>query len=141
MYVIAIPVMEFSRKGCKKQKSFLIKSNVVKWNHWILRISVMGRCQKVPKSNFQSQFSMNHVNHSDLFFIEEYEFRSIFFVIDILITSIFKALYFLKWCPIFDSSPLLQFSKLNNFIWLRLIFIQKSFWFWKLHNRHCHKCM
>ena len=35
-----------------------------------------------------------------------------------LITSIFKSLYFLKWCPIFDTSPLTQFSKFNNFLWV-----------------------
>ena len=33
-----------------------------------------------------------------------------------LITSIFKSLYFLKWCPIFVTSPLNQFSKFNNFL-------------------------
>ena len=50
----------------------------------------------------------------------------------------------LKWCPIFDSSPLLQFSKFNGFLCL--------FWFlaknlsnfvslpWKLHNWYCHNC-
>ena len=46
-----------------------------------------------------------------------------------LITSIFKSLYLLKWCPIFDTSPLHQFSKFNNFIWLQLIFRQKPFHF------------
>ena len=35
-----------------------------------------------------------------------------------LITSIFKSLYLLKWCPIFDTSPLTQFSKCNNFLWV-----------------------
>ena len=60
-----------------------------------------------------------------------------------LITTIFKSLYFLKWCPIFDSSPLLQFSKFNNFIWLQLIrFLAKNIsnfvsLSWKLHNRYC----
>ena len=33
-----------------------------------------------------------------------------------LITSIFRSLYFLKWCPVFDSSPLHQFSKLDYFL-------------------------
>ena len=32
-----------------------------------------------------------------------------------LTASIFKSVYFLKWCPICDSSPLHQFSKYNNF--------------------------
>ena len=48
-----------------------------------------------------------------IFFIKEYQFRSTFFVIDI-----FKSLYFLKWCPIFDISRLIQFSKFNNFLWV-----------------------
>ena len=50
-------------------------------------------------------------NASQFFFIEEYQFRSTFF--DKLI---FKSLYFLKLCPIFDTSPLHQFSKFNNFL-------------------------
>ena len=57
----------------------------------------MGRCQKVPKFDFQSQFSTSKIIGIFLifFFIEEYQFRSTFFVIDIFITSIFKSLYFL----------------------------------------------
>ena len=35
-----------------------------------------------------------------------------------LITSIFKSLYLVKWCPIFDNSPLTQFSKFNTFLWV-----------------------
>ena len=35
-----------------------------------------------------------------------------------LIRSFFKSLYFQKWCPIFDTSPLHQFSKLYNFLWV-----------------------
>jgi hypothetical protein len=35
-----------------------------------------------------------------------------------LITSIFKSLNFLKWFPIFDSSPRHQFVKFNNFLWV-----------------------
>ena len=31
-------------------------------------------------------------------------------------TSIFEILYFLKWCPICDNSPLHQFTKYNNFL-------------------------
>ena len=43
-----------------------------------------------------------------------------------LTTSIFKALYFSKWCPIFDDSPLHQFPKYNNFpLKYVLIFSQK----------------
>ena len=57
-----------------------------------------------------------------------------------LITSIFTSLHFLKWYSIFDSLPLHQFSKFNNFLWvcwfLGKYFVPHS---WKLdsHNRKC----
>ena len=103
----------------------------------------MGRCQKYWNLTFKVKFLRQKSSKSCCFFFEEYEFRSISFVIDIfLITSILKPLYFLKWCPIFDSSPLLQFSKFNNLIWLPLIFSQKNSNFvslpWKPYNRYCH---
>ena len=44
-----------------------------------------------------------------------------------MITSIFKSLYLLEWCPIFDTSPLHQFSKFNNFQWV--CWLQNSFHF------------
>ena len=55
-----------------------------------------------------------------------------------LITS----LYFLKWCPIFDTSQLTQFSKFNNFLWV-CWFLGKNLSnfvppVWKLHNPYCH---
>ena len=46
---MAILVVEFSREGFKIRKVFGWKSTLFKWNHWILRTSVMGKCQKVPK--------------------------------------------------------------------------------------------
>ena len=99
---MAISVLEFSREGYKIRKVFGKNSTVVKWGYRIWRIGVMASCQKVP-----IYYVKNHLNLSE----------------------IFKSLYFLKWCPIFDSSPLLQISKFNNFIWLKLIFSQKPFWF------------
>ena len=44
---------------------------------------------------------------------DKYQFRSTF-----LLRSIFKSFYFLKWCPIFDTSPLTWFSKFNNVLWV-----------------------
>ena len=49
----------------------------------------------------------------------------------------------LKWYPIFDSSPLHQFSKFNNFLWVRwflgnFFFLILVFPDLKLHNRYCH---
>ena len=58
-----------------------------------------------------------------------------------LIKSIFKSLYFLKWCPIFDTS-LHQFSKFNNLLWV-CWFIGKNISnfelpAWKFNNPYCH---
>ena len=40
---------------------------------------------------------------------------------------------------LFDTSPLHQFAKVNDFIWLQLIFSQKTFLILKkLHNWYCH---
>ena len=51
----------------------------------------------------------NHPKLSPFFFIEEYQlFDKINFSITLL----------LKWCPIFDSSTLIQNSKFNNFLWV-----------------------
>ena len=109
----------FIRGIHKLERCLPKKSTYPKGTFWNLRIGVMGRCQKVPKFDFQSQFSMSKIIRIFLnfFCIEEYQFRSTFFVIDIfLITSIFK--YFLKWYPIFDSWPLHQLSKFTNFLWV-----------------------
>ena len=54
--------------------------------------------------------------------------------------SVFKSLYFPKWCQIFDSSPLLTFSKFNNFFWVCWFLAKSLFNFvslhGKLHNRY-----
>ena len=46
------------KRGVQNWKDFCLKINVPKGNYWILRIGVIGRCQKVPKFDFQSQFSI-----------------------------------------------------------------------------------
>ena len=53
-----------------------------------------------------------------------------------------ERLLFLKWCLFFDTSPLIQFSKFNNFLWV-CWFLGKNLsnfvpLVWKLHNRYCH---
>ena len=95
--------------------------------------------------DFQCQFSTSKIIQIFLnfIFIEEYECRSKFFCYwHFLITPIFKSLYFLKWCLIFDSLPLLKFSQVNNLIWIQSFFSQDLSNFislpWKLHNRYCH---
>ena len=47
--------------GIQNYKGFWLKSNTTKGNCWILRIDVVGRCQKVPIFYFQSQFSMSKI--------------------------------------------------------------------------------
>ena len=94
------------KQGVQNWRDFCLKINLPKRDYWILRIGVMGRCHKVPKFDFQSQFSMSKI-------------IGIFLNLGAhLIISIFKSLHFLKWSPIFDTSPLHQFSKFNNFLWV-----------------------
>ena len=69
-----------------KLELFWLKINIPKGNHWILRICVaLGRCQKVPKFDFQSQFSMSKVIGIFLIFLIEEGAH-------FLVTSIFKSL-------------------------------------------------
>ena len=55
----------------------------------------------------------------------------------------FSLTLLLKWCSIFESSPLNQFSKFNNFLWV-CWFLSKNLSNFvspdlKIHNRYCHK--
>ena len=52
-------------------------------------------------------------------------------------TSTFEFFLLLKWCPIFDSLPLIQNSKFNNFLLYKNLsnFVPPA---WKLHNPYCH---
>ena len=51
----------------------------------------------------------------------------------------------LKWWSIFDSSPLIQNSKFNNFLWVRLFLCKNLSNFvpptWKLHNPYYHSTL
>ena len=65
-----------------------------------------------------------------------------------LITSMFKSLHSLKWCPIFWTSSLTQFSKFNHFLWVCWFLGKNLSTFvppvWKLHNPYCntiHSCV
>ena len=73
------------KQGVQKWKDFCLKINIPKGSYWILRIGVMGKCQKVPKFDFQSQFSMSKIIQIfvNFIFVEEYKFRSTIFVIAI----------------------------------------------------------
>ena len=71
-------------------------------NYWILRIDVIwGGIKNWQNLTFKVNFLLQ--KSCECFFF-------------ISISSIFQSLYFLKWCPIFDSSPLHQFSKFNNLL-------------------------
>ena len=49
------------KRGIKNWKDFCLKINIPKGNYCILRIGLMGRCQKVPTFDFQSQFSTSKI--------------------------------------------------------------------------------
>ena len=46
------------KRGIQNYKDFSLKIKIQKGNYWISRIGLTGRCQKVTKFDFQSQFSM-----------------------------------------------------------------------------------
>ena len=80
----------------------------------------MVSCQKVPKFDFQSQFSMSKIIwiFLNLFFIEEYQFRSTFF---------FKTLHcsITKMMPYFWQLAINPKLKIQQFPLGMLILIQK----------------
>ena len=47
--------------GIQNLKDFWLKINIPKGNHLILRIGVVGMCQKVPNFDFQIQFFMSKI--------------------------------------------------------------------------------
>ena len=65
-------------------RDFCLKINISQGYWCILRIGVLGRCQKVTKFDFQSQFSMSKIVGiiPKKFFIEKYEIRSTTFIND-----------------------------------------------------------
>jgi hypothetical protein len=85
MPTMAIPVMEFLSKGCKIRKFFWLKINCNQMKSLNFANWCDGEVSKVPKSDFQSQFPKSKIIRIFLilFFIEEYELKSTFFVIDI----------------------------------------------------------
>ena len=80
---MAIRVMELS--GDTKLDRFSPKNQHIQRKFLNFQNWCSGEvCQKVPKFDFQSQFSMSKIIRIFLsFFIEKYQFRSTFFVIEI----------------------------------------------------------
>ena len=95
-----ITIMHYGNKGCwvfkrrvQNWKDFCLITHTPKENYWILRIGVMGRCQKVPKFDFQSQFSMSKIIGIFLFFsLKNINFGAHFVLLAFLITSFFKTI-------------------------------------------------
>ena len=81
-----------------KMQAFCPRIVMLKGKRCILRIRGAPVRQKVPKSYFQSQFSMSKIKSK--FFLD----------------SIFEPLYFLKLGPIFEGPKLCQFTKYSSFI-------------------------
>ena len=84
----------------------------------------------------------NYTNLSQKFFHLRISIEAHFCFWHFLITSIFKSLYLVEWCPIFDNSPLTQFSKFNNFLWVCWFLGKNLSNFvppaWKLNNPYSH---
>ena len=89
---------------------------------------------KAPKFDIQSQFSMSKIVQNFLIFFSFKNSRAHW---HFLMKSNFRLLYLLKWCPIFDSSPIIQNSnsisyksgrwKENKEIWIAsTAFLQRN---------------
>ena len=115
-----IRVAEFS-SGVLIQnwKDFFLKINISKGKWLNFENWVNGEVSKsaqfwLSKSIF---YVKNHRNLSQFFFHWKISIQeNIFCYWYFSITSILKSLYFLKWRPIFDTSPLTQIAKFKNFL-------------------------
>ena len=87
-----VSVVEFYDPTLGIGKVFGQESTVVKWNYQLLSLHLVTVCQKVPISDFQSEFSVSKIIRIFLKkIIEEYQFKRTFFV-----KSIFCWLWFLN---------------------------------------------
>ena len=99
LYSLAIQVVEISNGGINL-KDLCLRISILKGNNWILRIGFLVRCQKVPKSDFQSQFFMSKIIR---IFLNFFSLKNInFFCRHFLKTSISKAFCLLKSCLFFN---------------------------------------
>ena len=102
----------------------------------------MASCQKVPKFDFQCQFSMSNIIQTFLIFfsLKNTNLGAHFLFFKFFDTINFEITLLLKWFPIFDSSPLN--AKFNNFLWVCWFLCKNLSYFvppaWKLHNPYCH---
>ena len=125
---------------CEILSYFCLRINILKGYYWILRIGLMGRCQKVPKFDFQSQKLSE--SFSIFFSLKNINLGAHFLLLTFFDNFKIERLLFLKWLLIFDTSPLTQFSKFNNFLWVCWFLVKNLSNFvppaWKLHNPYCH---
>ena len=76
------------KRRIQSWKYFCLRINIPKGNCWILKIGLMGKCEKVPKSDFQSRFStskliriflncfsLNNTNYLLLTFLDNINFQ------------------------------------------------------------------
>ena len=116
--------MYFASRLAPKWNFFCDKEG---WRLWQYRLwSFQGRDTKLKRILAKSQNARAHFSRVTFF----------------LITLIFRSHFFLKWYPIFDSLPLLQFPTLDSFL-LACWFLAKNLsnfvsLAWKLHNQYCH---
>ena len=97
------------------------------------------RCQKVPKSNFQSWSSTSKIHRIFLkkCFVEKYQFRSNFFVLSILCSIKIERLLFLKFLKIwlFFTAIFGHLTRLMNkslpFLWSVQSWLQSEMFFIK----------
>ena len=98
-------------------------------------------CQKVPKSDFPSQFSMSKIIWIILIFVIFFSLKNISLeegFCYFLKNSIFEPLCFLKWYPIFDGPCEHLWKSNRKNIFILLIFLSKWSPCWltstKLHH-------
>ena len=84
------------KQEVQNQKDFCLRINIPRGNYWIFRIGLVGRCQKMSKFNFQSQFSMSKIIwiSLSLFSLKNTNLGTHFLLLTFLIASIFKPLYY-----------------------------------------------
>ena len=57
----AVQIAEFSNGVYRIKEDFCLRINILKENDWLLGFGLMTNCQKVPKFEFQSQFSNSKI--------------------------------------------------------------------------------
>ena len=134
--------------GVKNLKHFCLRINIFKGNYWILRIGLMGRCQKLgiilESKVIEKLMLSKNVNNKNcapklIFFnekkIEKYSDR--FWHKNLTLKVRFWSNF-----GTFDTSSLNQFSKFKNFLSVCWFLCKNISNFvppvWKLHNPYCH---